>query len=143
VEITVSQQTPKHTTSAASVVLAFYEAIAAGDIPAALDRLGDYVTWHEAPGMPYEGDKPYHGAQQVAEHVLARITADIGGLTLTNREVIELGSTVAVLGIYTGTANRSGRPLDLPYLHVWSIAGGRITEFRQYTDTAAYRAVLG
>jgi uncharacterized protein len=139
----VSPQTPKHTNSPVSLVLAFYEAIAAGDIPAALDRLGGAVAWHEAPGMPYERDEPYHGAQQVAQHVLAPITADINGLTLTNREVIELGSAVAVLGTYTGTANRSGRPLDLPYLHLWTIADGRITEFRQYTDTAAYRAVLG
>jgi ketosteroid isomerase-like protein len=134
-------QTPP-TDSAASRVLAFYDAVAAGDLPAALDRLGDAVTWHEAPGMPYEGAEPYNGAQQVAEHVLARITTDIDGLSLTNREVIELGATVAVIGTYTGTANHSGRTLDLPYLHVWTVTNGHIAEFRQYTDTAAYRTVL-
>jgi uncharacterized protein len=128
---------------AASIVLAFYDAIAAADVPAALDRLGDTVAWHEAPGMPYEGPGPYHGAQQVAEHVLAPITADIDGLALANREVIELGATIAVLGSYTGTASRSRRKLDLPYLHVWTVTDGHVTEFRQYTDTAAYRAVLG
>lgn len=131
------------TDSAASMVLAFYDAVAAADVPAALDRLGDAVIWHEAPGMPYEGAEPYHGAQQVAEQVLARITADIDGLSLTNREVIELGATVAVIGTYKGTANRSGQTLDLPYLHVWTVTDGQITEFRQYTDTAAYRTVLG
>lgn len=135
--------TPTPISSAASAVLAFYHALAAGDLPAALDRLGDAVTWHEAPGMPYEGPEPYHGAQQVADQVLARITADIDSLALANREILELGSTVAVLGSYNGTATRSGRPLHLPYLHVWTIIDGRITEFRQYTDTAAYRAVLG
>ena len=139
----MSTQTPANTNSAASAVLTFYHALAAGDLPAALDRLGGDVTWHEAPGMPYEGPEPYHGAQQVAGQVLARITADIDGLALANREVIELGTTVAVLGRYTGTAARSGRPLDLPYLHVWTVIDGRVTEFRQYTDTAAYRAVLG
>ncbi len=139
----MTTSTPTSTGSTASAVLAFYEAVAAGDLPAALNRLGGDVTWHEAPGMPYEGPGPYHGAQQVAEHVLARITADIDGLTLANREVIELGSTVAVLGSYSGTAARSGRPLDLPYLHVWTVIDGRITEFRQYTDTTAYLAVLG
>jgi uncharacterized protein len=139
----VTTSTPPSANSAAEAVPAFYDAIAAGDLPAALDRLGGDVTWHEAPGMPYEGPEPYHGAQQVAEHVLARITADINGLTLTNREVTELGPTVAVLGHYSGTANRSGRPLDLPYLHIWTVTNGRITEFRQYTNTTAYRAVLG
>jgi uncharacterized protein len=139
----MTTNTPPPTSPAASIVLAFYDALAAGDLPAALDRLGGAVTWHEAPGMPYEGPEPYHGAQQVAEQVLARITADIDGLTLANREVIELGTTVAVLGSYTGTATRSGRPLHLPYLHIWTVTDGRITEFRQHTDTAAYRAVLG
>jgi uncharacterized protein len=142
-EITVTTNRPTPTSSAASVVLAFYDALAVGDVPAALDRLGDAVSWYEAPGMPYEGPEPYHGAQQVAGQVLARITADVAGLALVNREILELGRTVAVLGSYNGTATRSGRPLDLPYLHIWTITDGRITEFRQYTDTAAYRAVLG
>jgi ketosteroid isomerase-like protein len=124
-------------------VEAVYAALAGGDLPAALARLGDSVIWHEAPGMPYQGPAPYRGAQDVAEHVLGPITADIDQLTLTNHQVIGLGATVACLGAYTGTARRSGRRLDLPYLHVRTVAGGRITEFRQYTDTAAYRAVLG
>jgi 2-(1,2-epoxy-1,2-dihydrophenyl)acetyl-CoA isomerase len=128
---------------AVSAVHAFYAALGSGDIPAALARLGDTVSWHEAPGMPYQGPEPYHGAQQVAEHVLARITADVDGLTLTNREVLGLGTTVAVLGSYAGTAHRSGQPLTLPYLHIWTVIDDRITEFRQYTDTAAYRATLG
>lgn len=139
----MTTSTPASAGSAASTVLAFYDALATGDVPTALDRLGGDVIWHEAPGMPYEGPEPYHGAQQVAEHVLARITADINALTLANREVTELGSTVAVLGSYSGTAARSGRILDLPYLHVWTVIDDRITEFRQYTDTTAYRAVLG
>ena len=123
-------------------VEAVYAALADGDLTAVLARLGDSVIWHEAPGMPYEGPAPYRGAHDVAEHVLGPITADIDQLTLTNREVIGLGATVACLGAYAGTARRSGRRLDLPYLHVWTIADGRITEFRQYTDTAAYKAIL-
>jgi ketosteroid isomerase-like protein len=77
---------------------AFYAALADGDLPTALARLGDSVIWHEAPGMPYEGRALYHGAQQVAEHVLARIAADVDHLALTNREVIGLGTTVYAAG---------------------------------------------
>jgi ketosteroid isomerase-like protein len=134
---------PADASNAVRTVEAFYTALADGDLPTALARLGDSVIWHEAPGMPYEGPAPYRGAQDVAEHVLGPITADVDQLTLTNHQVIGLGATVACLGAYTGTARRSGCPLDLPYLHVWTVTDGRITEFRQYTDTAAYRAVLG
>ena len=133
---------PADSSPAVQAIQAIYAALADGDLLTALGRLGDSVIWHEAPGMPYEGPAPYRGAQDVAEHVLGPITADIDQLTLTNREVIGLGATIACLGAYTGTARRSGRRLDLPYLHVWTVADGRITEFRQYTDTAAYRAIL-
>ena len=133
---------PADSSPAVQAIQAIYAALADGDLPTALGRLGDSVIWHEAPGMPYEGPAPYLGAQDIAGHVLGPITADIDQLTLTNREVIGLGATVACLGAYTGTARRSGRRLDLPYLHVWTVADGRITEFRQYTDTAAYRAIL-
>ncbi len=133
---------PADTSPAAQAVEAFYAALADGDLPTALARLGDDVVWHEAPGMPYEGPAPYRGAQDVAEHVLGPITADVDQLALTNREVIGLGPTVACLGTYHGTAKRSGRQLTLPYLHVWTVTDGHITEFRQYTDTAAYKAIL-
>ena len=128
---------------AVTAVRGFSAALGSGDILTALARLGDTVSWHEAPGMPYQGPEPYRGAQQVAKHVLAPLTADVDGLTLTNREILGLGTTVAVLGSYAGTARRSGRPLGLPYLHVWTVINDHITEFRQYTDTAAYRAILG
>lgn len=127
---------------AVRAVEAFYAALADGDLPTALIRLGDSVVWHEAPGMPYEGPEPYFGAQAVAEHVLARITADVDNLVLTNREVIGLGATVACLGNYTGMARHNRRQFTLPYLHVWTVTGENITEFRQYTDTATYRAIL-
>jgi len=133
---------PNDANPAVRTVEAFYTALADGDLPTTLARLGESVVWHEARGMPYEGPAPYRGAQDVAEHVLGPITADVGQLTLTNREVIAFGTTVACLGTYHGTAKRSGRQLTLPYLHVWTVTDGRITEFRQFTDTAAYKAVL-
>ena len=64
---------------AVTAVRGFYAALGSGDILAALARLGDTVSWHEAPGMPYQGPEPYHGAQQVAKHVLAPLTADVDG----------------------------------------------------------------
>ncbi len=133
---------PTDASPAVNTVEAVYAALADGDLPTALTRLGDSVVWHEAPGMPYEGPAPYRGAQDVAEHVLARIAADVDNLVLANREIIGLGTTVACLGSYTGTARHSRRQFTLPYLHVWTVTGGRITEFRQYTDTAAYKAIL-
>ena len=123
-------------------VSAFYEALAAGNVPAALNILGDTVEWHEAAGMPYQAADPYRGASQIAENVLARITTDIQDLSLNNRELLSLGASVLAIGSYTGTATRSGRTIDLPYAHVWTVDDGVVTEFRQYTDAGAFRAAI-
>jgi len=92
--------------SSTSVALVerFYAAVAAGDPTTALEILGRHVDWHEAPGMPYAAEHPYHGAREVAEHVLGPITADIDALALVNRELIDLGASVVVVGRYMGTA---------------------------------------
>jgi len=131
--------------SSTSVALVerFYAAVAAGDLTTALGILGGNVTWHEAPGMPYDAGHPYHGAQEVAEHVLGPITTDIEGLALVNREFIDLGANVIVVGRYTGTAHATGRALDLPYVHAWRLNedADQVREFHQFTDTTRFHLV--
>jgi uncharacterized protein len=121
----------------------FYSAVAAGDVPAALSILGEHVEWHEAPGMPYRAERPYHGAAEVAERVLGPINTDVDALALEVRELVELGHDVAVFGRYTGTARASGHPIDQPFVHVWTLdADGGVERFRQYTDTERFTEAL-
>lgn len=125
------------------VVAQFYSAVAAGDVPAALAILGEQVEWHEAPGMPYRAERPYRGATEVAERVLGPINTDVDALALEVRELLDLGHDIAAVGRYTGTARASGRPIDQPFLHVWTLGpGGGVERFRQYTDTARFAAAL-
>lgn len=125
------------------VVEQFYSAVAAGDVPTALAILGEQVEWHEAPGMPYRAERPYRGAAEVAERVLGPINTDVDALALEVRELLDLGRDIAVVGRYTGAARASGRPIDQPFLHVWTIASdGGVQRFRQYTDTERFTAAL-
>ena len=125
------------------VVELFYSAVAAGDVPGALSILGERVEWHEAPGMPYRAERPYHGAAEVAERVLGPINTDVDGLALEVRELLDLGRDVAVVGRYTGTARASGHWIDQPFLHVWTLdSEGRVERFRQHTDTARFTEAL-
>ena len=125
------------------VVEQFYSAVAAGDVPAALAILGEHVEWQEAPGMPYRAERPYRGATEVAERVLGPINTDVDALALEVRELIDLGRDVAAVGRYTGTARASGRAIDQPFLHVWTLdPDGGVERFRQYTDTERFAAAL-
>ena len=125
------------------VVEQFYSAVAAGDVPAALAILGEHVEWHEAPGMPYRAERPYRGATEVAERVLGPINTDVDALALEVRELLDLGRDIAVVGRYAGTASASGRPIDQPFLHIWTRGpDGGVERFRQYTDTERFAAAL-
>ena len=121
----------------------FYNAVAAGDLPTALAILGDRVEWHEAPGMVYGAEAPYHGAAEVAERVLGPINADVDALELHVGELVDLGRTVAVLGRYTGTGHASGRAIDQQFVHVWTLTDDGVVErFRQYTDAERFAEAL-
>lgn len=121
----------------------FYTAVADGDLPGALELLGEQVEWHEAPGMPYGAERPYRGAQEVAERVLGPINTDVEDLRLHVDELVALGPHVAVIGRYSGTARASRRTIDQRFVHVWTLADGEsVREFRQYTDTARFTAVI-
>ena len=122
----------------------FYDAIAAGDVGAALAILGDRVEWHEAPGMLYGAERPYRGAAEVAERVLGPINSDVAALALHVRELLDLGENVAVVGRYTGTGRASGREIDQPFVHVWTLDhNGVVESFRQYTDAERFARALG
>lgn len=117
----------------------FYDAVAAGDLDTALALLGDEVQWYEAPGMPYRAERPYRGAEQVAERVLGPINTDVENLRLHVDTRVPLGPHVAVLGRYEGVARASRRAVDQPFAHLWTFdADGRVSEFRQYTDAARF-----
>ena len=120
----------------------FYHAVAAGDLPAALELLDD-IEWHEAHGMPYRVERPYRGAAEIADRVLGPINFDVEDLNLTVERIVDLGCHVAVLGQYSGIARASRQAVDQPFVHVWTLDDeGVPREFRQYTDGPRFSDTL-
>lgn len=122
------------------VIKGAYAAFAEGDVPAVLGVFADDIEWHEAAGMPYGG--VYRGGEAVVQNVFGPISQDVEGFALTPEEFMSAGDTVAAVVRYTGTGKATGKPLDLPVVHVWDIQDGKVVRFRQFADTVKFAEVV-
>jgi ketosteroid isomerase-like protein len=118
-----------------------YEAFARDDLDGALAMMDEAIVWHQAQGLPHGGT--YHGLAAVRANVFDPIDESWWvGFKADPEEVIGLGDDVVVIGRYTATAKESGRPLDVPFVHVWRFRNGRAVRFHQFTDTYGWREAL-
>jgi uncharacterized protein len=54
-----------------------------------------------------------------------------------NRQWVVDGKTVIVLGYYAGNNKRTGKPFKSEFCHVLTVDRGKVTNFKEFTDTAA------
>ena len=117
------------------LVRSLYAAFAEGDAATVLGAFHPEIVWHEAEGNPLAEGNPYRGPQAVGEGVFGRLAAEIEGFVVTPDLLVAEGAHVVAMGRYTGTHGVSGEPLDAQFAHHWTVEGGRVTRFQQYTDT--------
>jgi ketosteroid isomerase-like protein len=115
------------------VVRAFHEAVARGDLDAAMALLADDIAWTEAEGFPYAGTKV--GPAAVREQVFERLRAEWDPFVLDRDELLDAGDTVVGVGTYSGTYRATGRSMRARVVHVWKLRDGKVTAFEQFVDT--------
>jgi len=119
-----------------------YAAFARGDLEGALGLLHDDVEWHQAQGLPHEG--LYRGLDEVRKNVFEPLDRDWWSeFTARADEIVDGGDEVVVIGRYLGVAKATGRRLDVPFVHVWSLRAGKAWRFRQFLDTHGWIEALG
>jgi len=119
-----------------AAVEAIYNAFAEGDVEAVLGAMADGIVWNEAENFIYADGNPYEGPQGVAEGVFGRLGAEWDNWTLEDKTFYPSnGSNVVVTGRYKATNKASGKKLDAPFVHLWTVDEGKVTRFQQYTDT--------
>jgi uncharacterized protein len=121
---------------ALTVVQKAYECFGKGDIPGLLNLLAEEVDWL-VPGsteVPWAGR--WRGRTQVGGFFAAiGASADFEAFEAT--EFLDAGNRVVVLGRERTRPKTTGRVYDADWCHVWTVKDGKITVFREYTDTAA------
>jgi len=58
-------------------------------------------------------------------------------------EFISEGEHVAVVGRLQGKTRETSIPIDVPFVHVWTVRDDRLERLRFFTDTATLARALG
>jgi ketosteroid isomerase-like protein len=118
-----------------------YEAFSRGDLDGATAMMDDAIVWHQAQGLAHGGI--YEGLPAVRANVFDPLDAQWWeDFDATPTEMFGGDDHVVVIGRYTGRAKVSGRPLDIPFAHVWKFQNGKAVVFHQFTDTRGWTDAL-
>ena len=118
-----------------------YEAFGRGDLDGVVADMHPEIEWRQAQGLSHGG--VYRGLDEVRRAIFDPLEEEWWDeFAADAEEFLDAGDHVVVLGRYRGRAKRTGRRLDVPFVHVWTYRDGRATRFRQFLDTAGWRDAL-
>lgn len=121
-----------------------YDAFINGDSERLLSYMAQDIGWEvpEVPNLPFAGKR--HGRDQVAEF-FRTVAAAQQLRDFRPGEFIAQGERVVVQGHYEWTVRENGADWGSDWVHIFTVRDGKITAFRERTDThravAAYQAV--
>ncbi len=121
------------TASPMDIVRAHYAASARGDLEQMMRDVSPQVRWTEMAGFPCAGT--WVGPQQVAENVFEVLGRDWIDYRFELEHLVDAGDRVIGIGHYRGTFRATGMPMQARAAHLWSVEGGKIVAFEQFTDT--------
>lgn len=124
-----------------NVVKDTYLAYRDRDIPALLNCLADNVKWFSLgpPDIPTAGTR--YGRRQVEQYFATLEDAE-DVESLEPKEFIAEGDKVVAIGDLQRHGGSTSTLINSPWIHVFTLQKGKITEFRSFYDTAATIAAL-
>jgi ketosteroid isomerase-like protein len=127
--------------SSVDLVKRSYAAFELGDMDGVLGDMDPEIEWQQAQGLPHGGT--YHGLDAVRRNIFDPLDEQWWDeFSAVPTEFLEAGGEVVVLGRYRGVAKGTGKQLDVPFVHIWTVRGERAVRFRQFLDTAGWIEAL-
>jgi ketosteroid isomerase-like protein len=121
-------------------VRAFYEATAPGHRESLWRLQAPHVVYDLAEGMPTGGGR-FEGLLDVTERFLASFYAVLNVRFLAE-EFITAGEHAVAIGRIEGKTRKAAVPVDVPFVHVWTVREGHLQQLRGFTDTAVLARAL-
>jgi uncharacterized protein len=118
-----------------------YDAFARGDLDGVLADMHPEIEWHQAQGLPHGGR--YNGVAEVRRNIFDPLDEEWWDeFSAAPEEFLDAGDEVVVIGRYRGVAKGTGKELDVPFVHVWTVREEKAVRFRQFLDTAGWVTAL-
>jgi uncharacterized protein len=122
------------------VVQDAYAAFGRGDVQGILEKLDDGIVWKgvygAGPHVPTSGER--RGKAQVGEF-FKQVAQNVNFSRFEPKEFVATGDKVVALGHYTATTP-IGKKFDSDFAMVFTVRDGKVTEFQEFTDSAAVNA---
>lgn len=121
-----------------TLVRGMYEAFQRGDIEAIAAIMAPDAEW-QVMGRPedYPTFGKWTGPGGVRDFF--RLVADTQDMKeFTTREFLGLGDHVVVTGHYEWVVRNTGSSFDAEWCHLLTVTNGKVTRFREFTDTASF-----
>ena len=122
----------------AAAVQKIYAAFLSGDIHGVLNALADDVEW-TVPGKADPAAGTYNGRAGVGQF-FQRLAETFDFTGFEPRSFLAQGDQGAAFGWYSMTVKSTGRSVQSEWCHVWTFRDGKVTRFKEYTDTEAVAA---
>ena len=122
-----------------SVVRAFNDALARGDVAGMVDFLDPQVEWRAPESVPWGGT--FRGHEGVREF-LGKILEQPAEFRREVLEYIDFGERVVVLLRQMGRPKGGDTEYDVPEVHVWTVRDGKLVDFEGSFDTATVLRTL-
>ena len=118
-----------------------YVAFDRDDLDAVLADMHPEIEWHQAQGLPHGG--LYRGVDEVRRNIFEPLDESWWSeFSATPEQFLDAGPEIVVLGRYRGLGKETGKRLDVPFVHVWTVENGKAVRFRQFLDTVGWVEAL-
>jgi len=121
-------------------VRAFYEATVPGHRESLRGLQSPHVVYDMPKGMPI-GCGHFEGLQDVLERFLTNFYRAFDVLFVPE-EFIAAGENVVAIGRIQGKTRKAAVPVDVPFVHVWTVREGYLQRLRAFADTALLARAL-
>lgn len=123
-----------------ATVQSLYDAFGRRDWRTIRELFAPDIEWIQNEGFP--GGGRHVGADVVLNDVFGKFRAEWTSWQAVVHEWLDAGKTIVALGEYRGTHRVTGKSTVAAFAHVYVLREGRITRFRQFTDTAKIRDAM-
>lgn len=115
------------------IIQELYRAFREQDYNAFLRICTPDLEWIQNKGFPRGAT--HRGAEAVVKGVFQVFDHDWESWSFEIEQHLDAGETIIVVGSYTGRCRSTGKSFCSPAAHLYDLSDGKVTRFRQFTDT--------